>query len=76
MKNIAAPANVAELTAEASSNSPVLGTTKAAIAEIRNVSARYENDRSLSTDIMDVAKLIDAGRFCEHAASVLPAQNA
>ena len=49
---------------------------EAAIAEIRNVSSRYEDDRSMSTDIMDVAKLIDAGTFCEHAASVLPAQNA
>lgn len=47
-----------------------------AIATLREVSPRYEDDRSLSADIGHVASLIASGEFCEHAASVLPAQNA
>ena len=43
---------------------------------LREVSPRYEEDRGLSADIVQVAKLIASGRYCEHAASVLPAQNA
>lgn len=48
---------------------------EAAIAKIRQVSAPYDEDRGLSADIMDVAALIESGEFCEHAASVLPAQH-
>ena len=47
-----------------------------AIAVLREVSPRYEDDRGLSADIGHVASLIARGEFCEHAASVLPAQNA
>ncbi len=47
-----------------------------AIAALRKVSPRYEDDRGLSSDIGMVAELIERGTFCEHAASVLPAQNA
>lgn len=44
------------------------------IAMLREVSPRYTDERSLSTDIREVAALIDRGAFCKHAASVLPAQ--
>jgi histidine ammonia-lyase len=47
-----------------------------AIKAIRKVSAPYTDDRGLSADIGRVAALIASGSFCEHAASVLPAQNA
>lgn len=47
-----------------------------AIAAVREVSPSYTDDRGLSDDIVGVASLIASGRFCEHAASVLPAQNA
>jgi histidine ammonia-lyase len=50
-------------------SSPVI---EAVIATLRKISPRYENDRSLSTDIRDVARLVDAGEYCHHAASVLP----
>jgi histidine ammonia-lyase len=46
------------------------------ISVLRAVSPRYEADRGLSGDIGRVAALIGSGTFCEHAASVLPAQNA
>ncbi|MFQ5609442.1 MAG: histidine ammonia-lyase, partial [Woeseiaceae bacterium] len=45
------------------------------IASIRAVSPRYDDDRSLSGDIARVAEMIHTGLFCEHAASVLPAQS-
>ncbi|MDX1516860.1 MAG: histidine ammonia-lyase [Woeseiaceae bacterium] len=41
---------------------------------IRDLSPRYVDDRSLSADVEAVARLIDSGAFCEHAASVLPSQ--
>lgn len=47
-----------------------------AISAVREVSPPYEDDRGLSDDIARVASLIRSGSFCEHAASVLPAQNA
>ena len=47
-----------------------------AISAVREVSPPYEDDRGLSDDIVRVATLIRSGSFCEHAASVLPAQNA
>jgi histidine ammonia-lyase len=47
-----------------------------AILVLREVSPPYEDDRGLSSDIGRVASLIRGGTFCEHAASVLPAQNA
>ena len=42
------------------------------ISVLREVSPVYAEDRSLSTDIMRVADLIDAGRFCNLAESILP----
>ncbi len=43
-----------------------------AIAAVRGVSPRYTEDRSLSRDVAKVATMIDEGRFCDEAASVLP----
>jgi len=45
------------------------------MSAIREVSAVYTEDRSLSADIGRVKTLIEHGVFCEHATSVLPAQN-
>ncbi len=42
------------------------------IAALRKVSPAYTEDRSLSSDITRVAGLIDAGRFCSLAESILP----
>lgn len=42
------------------------------MASIRELSPRYEEDRSLSADIRRVAATIDEGDYCHHAASVLP----
>ena len=53
---------------------PSSAPIEATIAAIRAVSPHYDDDRSLSEDIVAVTALIDAGRFCEQAASVLPAQ--
>ncbi len=46
------------------------------IASIREVSRSYSEDRALSRDVARVARMIDAGDFCEHAASVLPSLGA
>jgi hypothetical protein len=40
------------------------------------VSRSYSEDRALSRDVARVARMIDAGDFCEHAASVLPSLGA
>ena len=45
------------------------------IAEIREVSPNYDEDRSLSADIARVARMIDRGEFLHLAASVLPSLN-
>ena len=42
------------------------------IAELREISPRYEEDRSLSSDIRRVAAIVDHGAYCAHAASILP----
>jgi len=42
------------------------------IAELREISPRYEDDRSLSSDIRRVAAIVDHGAYCTHAASILP----
>jgi histidine ammonia-lyase len=42
------------------------------VLALREVSPAYAEDRSLSADIERVARLIDAGRFCNHARSILP----
>jgi histidine ammonia-lyase len=42
------------------------------VAQLREVSPAYVDDRSLSADIARVAGLIEDGRFCEYSASVLP----
>jgi histidine ammonia-lyase len=46
------------------------------IASIREVSRSYSEDRALSRDVARVARMIDAGDFCEHATSVLPSLGA
>ena len=43
-----------------------------AVASIRELSPRYDEDRSLKEDIEGVAALIGAGRFCERGKSILP----
>lgn len=48
---------------------------ESAIQLIRDVSPAYEEDRALCGDIEQLAALINRGVFCEHASSVLPAQN-
>jgi histidine ammonia-lyase len=45
------------------------------IALLREVSPPFVEDRSLSSDITRVAALIEDGRFCKHAESVLPSLN-
>ncbi|MGI9199696.1 MAG: histidine ammonia-lyase [Woeseiaceae bacterium] len=42
------------------------------IAALRKISPAFVEDRSLSSDISKVAALIDSGRFCQFAESVLP----
>jgi len=42
------------------------------IAELREISPRYEEDRSLSSDIRRVAAIVDHGAYCAHASSILP----
>jgi histidine ammonia-lyase len=50
-------------------SSPVIETV---IAGLRKMSPAYEEDRSLSADIRQVAASVDHGVYCKHAASVLP----
>lgn len=45
---------------------------EAVIASLREVSPAYREDRSLSADIARVAGLVNEGRYCEVAESVLP----
>ncbi|MGI9225155.1 MAG: histidine ammonia-lyase [Woeseiaceae bacterium] len=47
-----------------------------AMAAVRSISPRYTKDRSLSREVAQVAAMIDAGNFCEQAASVLPSLGA
>jgi len=42
------------------------------VAALREISPRYVEDRSLSSDIRRVAATIDEGVYCPHAASILP----
>ena len=42
------------------------------IAELREISPSYEEDRSLSSDIRRVAAIVDHGAYCAHASSILP----
>jgi histidine ammonia-lyase len=42
------------------------------IAAIREISPKYEEDRSLASDIRRVAATVDNGDFCRYAESVLP----
>lgn len=42
------------------------------ISGLRKISPTYENDRSLSADIRQVAVTVNAGEYCDYAASVLP----
>jgi histidine ammonia-lyase len=50
-------------------SSPVL---EKVLASLREVSPTYTEDRALAADVTRVATMIDTGRFCEHAASILP----
>ena len=50
-------------------SSPVI---EEVIAELREVSPTYEEDRSLSSDIRRVAAIVNEGVYCKHASSVLP----
>ena len=43
-----------------------------AIASLREISPPYKDDRSLASDICQVAATINQGDYCEHASSVLP----
>lgn len=45
------------------------------IVMLREISPAFEEDRSLSTDIGRVAKLINAGRLCKYSESILPSMN-
>ena len=45
---------------------------EAVISGLREISPRYEKDRSLSSDIRRVAANVDHGVYCEYASSVLP----
>ena len=42
------------------------------IAAIREISPKYEEDRSLASDIRRIAATIDNGDYCRYAKSVLP----
>ncbi len=42
------------------------------IAGLRQTTPHYEQDRSLSADIRQVAATVNAGEYCDYAASVLP----
>ncbi|MEJ2299553.1 MAG: hypothetical protein P8X94_13855, partial [Woeseiaceae bacterium] len=42
------------------------------IAAIRELSPRYEQDRSLASDIRRVAATVENGDYCRFAESVLP----
>ncbi len=46
------------------------------IAGLRKISPHYDDDRSLSADIQQVAATIDGGEYCDYAASVLPSLSA
>jgi len=45
------------------------------MASIRELSPRFEEDRSLSADIRRVDATIDKGEFCRHAATVPPSRS-
>ena len=42
------------------------------VTALREISPRYVEDRSLSSDIRRVAATIDEGDYCQYAESVLP----
>ena len=46
------------------------------VAGLRQISPHYDDDRSLSADIQQVAATIDDGEYCDYAASVLPSLSA
>jgi len=47
-------------------------TIESVIAALREISPRYAEDRSLSSDIRRVAATVDEGDYCKYAQSVLP----
>jgi histidine ammonia-lyase len=51
-------------------------TLEKAIEQIRDVSPRYEGDRSLAPDIRGIAALVDGGNFCEAGKPILPSFSA
>ncbi len=50
-------------------SSPIL---EEVMTSVREISPKYEVDRSLSSDIRRIAAVIDHGDYCKYAASVLP----
>ena len=49
---------------------------EAVIAELREISPAYEEDRSLSSDIRRIAAIVDHGAYLKHSSSILPSLNA
>lgn len=47
-------------------------TIESVIVALREISPRYAEDRSLSSDIRRVAATVDEGDYCKYAHSVLP----
>ncbi len=50
-------------------SSPIIETV---ISSLREISPQYEEDRSLSTDIRQLAAIVNEGVYCDYAASILP----
>ena len=48
------------------------GPLEQAKALVRELSPHYENDRSLTGDIEEVAVIVNNGEFCDHARTLLP----
>jgi histidine ammonia-lyase len=49
-------------------------TLERAWAAVRNISARFERDRPLSEDIVELQRQILRGGFADHAAGLLPSR--
>jgi histidine ammonia-lyase len=47
-----------------------------AIGQIRDVSPKYEGDRSLAPDIQEIAAMVDGGSFCDAGKTILPSLSA
>jgi histidine ammonia-lyase len=51
-------------------------TLERAIEKIRDVSPKYESDRSLAPDIEEVAAMVNSGHFCDSGETILPSHAA